>query len=86
MTFNGGTHVFFAWRVRHCSSLILREPWCLKINGLLIHVRSWLFILVCYGIEKSLFLVFCHALSVFILVVDDLLVVASLKDLYPTLL
>ena len=29
---------------------------------------------------------FCHTLRVFVLVVDDLLVVASFKDLYPTLL
>ena len=86
MTFNGGTHVFLAWRVRYCSSLILRESWCFKINRLLIHVRSWLFILVSYGIEKSLFLVLCHTLCVFVLVVDDLFVVASLKDFYPTLL
>ena len=86
MAFNGGTHVFLAWRVGHCSSLVLCEPRCLEINRLFIHVRSWLFILVSYCIKKGLFLVFCHALSVFILVVDDLLVVASLKDFYPTLL
>lgn len=78
--------MFLAWRVRYSSSLILRESWCFKINRLLIHVGSWLFILVSYGIEKCLFLVFCHTLRVFVLVVDDLLVVASLKDFYPTLL
>ena len=78
--------MFLAWRVRYSSSLILRESWCFKINRLLIHVGSWLFILVSYGIEKCLFLVFCHTLRVFDLVVDDLLVVASLKDFYPTLL